>query len=328
MSSSDTSATIPYDSNPSSSTSISTSSDPSLGYGNQALSLRLDPIIPLSGDSERTPSLDPLQLLAPEVDLELSESSSASSETDSPDDFKKNPIPYCHSITSAQQLWIFCHNVQLPPEYEARTALLSERACDPPLGYTAFYVSQFDAGLRFPIPPFMEEVSITYRIPLNQFGPNAIRDIIGFMAVSKYIGLPLSVKLFYSLFKPSQQGVGIWTLCPRLPTNKFLYLAPTNMTRWRNRFFFVKSQPSWRFPHKWVARKVAQLPFDYTQESAEFEARMNQVQTRRYDLSRIICPALLHHLGLTPSPDPSDDRDFGITSLSSLIFTDTIACNT
>jgi hypothetical protein len=150
-----------------------------------------------------------------------------------------------------------------------------------------------------------------YKIPLNQFGPNAIRNIVGFMAVSKLLGLDLSVKLFYSLFKLVQKAVG-FSLSPRLPTNKFLYLAPTNLTRWPNRFFFVKTSPSWTFPHTWITQKAKQRPFNYKEHSAEFEARMSQIQYRRYDLSRLIYPALLFHLGLTSTPDPSDDRDFGI----------------
>jgi hypothetical protein len=123
-----------------STSSSSTSSDQGLDPRSQALVITTNPpSTRISVDSERTPSVDPFHALRPISDDSSSRDTSPTpSETGSKDDVKENPVPYAHSIISAEQLRIFCLNVNLPTKYEARPALLSERACDSPQGTQLF----------------------------------------------------------------------------------------------------------------------------------------------------------------------------------------------
>ena len=71
----------------------------------------------------------------------------------------------------------------------------------------------FVFGLHFPMHWFLQKVLCFYQLSLNQLIPQALRKIISFIWHYEYMGYPLTLDLFRSLFKIEQGG------------NKSYYLA-------------------------------------------------------------------------------------------------------
>jgi Putative gypsy type transposon len=226
-------------------------------------------------------------------------------------ELKKNPVFYTPSTVTEQQLWYMSHNIGLPQTFDLLAPQLEDVACNPPQGYIAFYVSQITAGLRFPIPQIFQDISVKYQVPLNQFAPNAIRDMVGFALLAKFLNIRPTAELFYAMFTLMHQVEGLYALFPRHPYRKFLLNTPTNTGKWKEQFFFITTSPEWDFSTQWRSTPVVLPPFDVKELSSRAEAQIKKFQEFQYDISTIIHPSLLFQAGLSPIDSP-ESLNFGI----------------
>lgn len=107
--------------------------------------------------------------------------------------------------------------------------------------------------MRLPIPKFLYQVSNLYRVPLNQFVPNAIRMMILFYALVKGNGGKPSADLFFSQFNYKSSGSFFYVCSHVRDRCTFLGSVPNINKEWPNHYFFVSSPTPWPLDHcVWV----------------------------------------------------------------------------
>ncbi|KAL0420853.1 UNVERIFIED_CONTAM: hypothetical protein Slati_3108200 [Sesamum latifolium] len=89
------------------------------------------------------------------------------------------------------------------------------RAPFPPANYLAFFLAQVQAGLRFPIHSFYQEVAQLFQVPLNQLVPNSFRIMASFYMVFRFNGYPVSAQVFSQYFYLKTASRGFFLLTPR-----------------------------------------------------------------------------------------------------------------
>lgn len=78
----------------------------------------------------------------------------------------------------------------VPSSYILQIPAAGERPSHPPLSSSniktlAFWHAHLEAGLRFPIHPYLCEIADFFQVPLNQFVTNAIRAMLSFFKLIK-----------------------------------------------------------------------------------------------------------------------------------------------
>lgn len=105
-----------------------------------------------------------------------------------------------------KDLKIYHEDGLIPPSYRILLPTPDDRPNLNSPSYIAFWHAQFEAGLRLPAPKFLCQISNLYKIPLNQFVPNAIRMMISFYALIKGNGGKPIADLFFSQFTCKSTG--------------------------------------------------------------------------------------------------------------------------
>ena len=72
---------------------------------------------------------------------------------------------------------------QIPDDVVLRIPDSDERACSSKYDDMALYEADFNAGLRFPLQPFMRELLDRLRLSPSQLAPNAWRTAISCMVL-------------------------------------------------------------------------------------------------------------------------------------------------
>lgn len=69
----------------------------------------------------------------------------------------------------------------------------------PPPLHMVFWRDQISAGLHFPIPQFLRDISLLYEIPLNQLDPFAIRKALFFYMFYRIFGIYNIPRIFFRM---------------------------------------------------------------------------------------------------------------------------------
>lgn len=96
-------------------------------------------------------------------------------------------------------------------------------------------------GLRFPIPPFVQEVLAHFRVPLAQLVPNGVIMLIRFLLTCAELKEVPKIDLFRYFFqlKKAAQAPGCVTFSSR---GGFRVLTPDNNTGWKPRYIFFRAE--------------------------------------------------------------------------------------
>lgn len=150
----------------------------------------------------------------------------------------------------------------IPSTYRILLPAHSDRPNSPPPSCLTFWHAQFEAGLRLPIPKFLYQISNLYKVPLNQFVPNAIRMMISFYALIKGNGGKPTADLFFSQFSCKSSGP-FFCVCSRVKGRcTFLGSVPNINKDWPNYYFFISSPSSWPLECcKWVYEPLTSCSF-------------------------------------------------------------------
>ncbi|KAL4585100.1 hypothetical protein LXL04_009714 [Taraxacum kok-saghyz] len=104
---------------------------------------------------------------------------------------------------------------------------------DPPPGHVGIYAKAMEAGLRFPISLFLENLLSYYHIHLNQLKPNAMFKIVTFelLCIAKKLKASLDLfRVFYRL-APSED----WFTCFNRDNKK-------KLQNWKKEFFWINEK--------------------------------------------------------------------------------------
>ena len=107
-----------------------------------------------------------------------------------------------------------------------------------------FYEADFNAGLRFPLQPFMRELLECLRLSPGQLSPSAWRTVISYMVlwrVSSKGADSITVDEFLYCYKPCQIAVspGFWTMNNSKKGMKLVTGLPTSNREWKDDYIFV-----------------------------------------------------------------------------------------
>ena len=108
----------------------------------------------------------------------------------------------------------------------------------------AFYEVDFNAGLRFPLQPFMKELLDRLHLSPGQLAPNAWRMAISCMVLWRICSKgadSLTVEEFLYCYKHYQIVVspGFWTLNNHQKGMKLVTGLPTSNREWKDDYVFV-----------------------------------------------------------------------------------------
>ena len=129
----------------------------------------------------------------------------------------------------------------VPRELSPRLPEFNQSVFDFPSGWTGVYHQHLKAGLRIPAKPFIFEVVNYYGVHILQMAPNAMRKIIGFILISRVLGVEPSLKMLRH-FYTAQPKHG-WILLSKRPQYNELCLGLSDsLKKWKPEFFFIKSE--------------------------------------------------------------------------------------
>ena len=133
---------------------------------------------------------------------------------------------------------------QIPDDIVLRIPDLDERACSSKYDDVAFYEVDFNAGLRFPLQPFMKELLDRLHLSPGQPALNAWRMAISCMVLWRVCSQGvdfLTVDKFLYCYKPSQIAIspGFWTLNNRQKGMKLVTDLPTSNREWKDDYVFI-----------------------------------------------------------------------------------------
>ena len=120
----------------------------------------------------------------------------------------------------------------------------NERACSSKYDDVAFYEADFNAGLRFPMQPFMRELLNRLHLSPCQLAPNAWQTVISCMVMWRVCSegvdsLTVDRLLYY--YKPCQIVVSsdFWTLNNRQRGLKLVTGLLTPNREWKDGYVFI-----------------------------------------------------------------------------------------
>ncbi|XP_057247061.1 uncharacterized protein LOC130589645 [Beta vulgaris subsp. vulgaris] len=114
---------------------------------------------------------------------------------------------------------------------------------DCPPGHVAVYTHHFEFGLRFPLDSFLVEILNAFNVCLAQLTPLAVRNLIAYIWVIRFLDFPPTLNLFRHLHWLKKNGssrlAGWWSL---MTADKKMTVQPkmTSLKGWQDAFFWVR----------------------------------------------------------------------------------------
>jgi hypothetical protein len=134
---------------------------------------------------------------------------------------------------------------QIPNDVVLRIPNPDERACCPKFeGDVAFYKVDFQAGIRFPLQPFVRELLDFLSLTLGQVAPNGWQTIISCMVmwrVSNNEQEDLTVDEFLFCYEPCQIAAspGFWMFKHRDMETRIVQGLPLSNRSWKDGYVFI-----------------------------------------------------------------------------------------
>lgn len=205
----------------------------------------------------------------------------------------------------------------IPRSWELLIPGPEHRAHLPPLGYLTFFKAQLQSGLRFPLPPFYQEVARYFRVPIGQLQPNSFRHMATTYVLFRSLDLLITPAIFF-LYYSCKFKDGTFTISSR-PNCKFITNIPTSHKHWKEHFFFLKLPVLPDCPTSWLPGLLLQPELLPSHKHSTFFIRSQErLGGKEYDARTLLHEDFLIRYGLssrdatsteeTADPGPRDSQ--------------------
>lgn len=89
---------------------------------------------------------------------------------------------------------------EIPADHAIYVSMPDQRPHRPIPDHATFFYDQMTCGLRFPIPPFFQDLANYYNLNLSQLAPNSYRLIYGTIIICRLYQILLTLTLFNALY--------------------------------------------------------------------------------------------------------------------------------
>ena len=173
-----------------------------------------------------------------------------------------------------------------------------QRAYDPiPKGF-ALSLDALEAGLRFPLHPFIVSCLSFWRVSPSQVTPNSWRYLVVFLGECHYAHITPTLSLFLSCYRFCK-GSGGYFLTAR--SGFRVGGAPSNNKGWKGRFFYVSRTQDWGFGVRWSARVIDNTPPCLGEVDRQARERLREILPKSQAI-RTMTEQWLVAAGLSPVP--------------------------
>jgi hypothetical protein len=159
-------------------------------------------------------------------------------------------------LRTQKTLRSICKKYSIPDDFTPVLAGDLYSCSPPPAGSVCVYVDALEAGLRLPLHPFFGTVLTHFGIAPAQVVPHGWRVLAGFVVLSHFAGVPLSLAVFRHFFALcAVPPHGMCTIRGRDAAGLLFARMPSTCVRgWKEEFFFVQSSAPWPCPVEWGER--------------------------------------------------------------------------
>ncbi|XP_073298252.1 uncharacterized protein [Primulina huaijiensis] len=218
------------------------------------------------------------------------------------------------NIYKAYNLWYGLFSSHIPPGSESKLNSLwhipsshqiiipspEDRPYLAPKGYYIFFQHHFDAGLRFPLCDFFQELSKYYQVHLGLLTPNAFRLISCFAVLFRALDLPLSCTTSSYLLVLSRSKEGPFYVTSR-SSHKIFEGAPSHVKDWKKYFFYIQPPTELTCYTYWYPTFTKpELSKGYKKDKEYLEI-MSALGDRCFSIPQLLSEDLLCHAGLSPA---------------------------
>ncbi|XP_073033915.1 uncharacterized protein [Primulina eburnea] len=218
------------------------------------------------------------------------------------------------NISEADNLWYGHLSSHIPPGSESKIRTLwhipsshqiiipgpKDRPYLAPKGYYTFFQHHFDAGLRFPLCDFFQELSKYYQVHLGLLTPNAFHLISCFAVLFRALGLPLNCTTFSYFLVLSMSKDGSFYVTSR-SIHKLFDEAPSHVKDWKKYFFFVQPPKELTCFTDWYPVFTKPKLSKSYKKDEEYLQIMSVLGDRCFDIPKLLSEDLLCHAGLSPA---------------------------
>ncbi|XP_075482799.1 uncharacterized protein LOC142523044 [Primulina tabacum] len=218
------------------------------------------------------------------------------------------------NISEADNLWYGHLSSYIPPRSESKIRTLwhissshqiiipgpKDRPYLAPKGYYTFFQHHFDAGLRFPLCDFFQELSKYYQVHLGLLTPNAFRLISCFAVLFRALGLPLNCTTFSYFLVLSRSKDGPFYVTSR-SSHKLFDGAPSHVKDWKKYFFFVQPPKELTCFTDWYPVFTKPKLSKSYKKDEEYLQIMSVLGDRCFNIPKLLSEDLLCHAGLSPA---------------------------
>ncbi|XP_073019444.1 uncharacterized protein [Primulina eburnea] len=218
------------------------------------------------------------------------------------------------NISNADDLWYGHLTSHIPPTSESKLRTLwhipsshqiiiptpDDRPYLAPKGCYTFFQHHFDAGLRFPLDDFLQELSSYYQMHLGLLTPNALRSICCLIVLFRALDLPLSCTTFSYFLVLAKSKEGPFYVISR-SNHKLFDGAPSHVKDWKKYFFFIQPPEELTCSTDWCPTFAKpELPKDYKKDK-DYLHIMSVLGDRCFSIPQLLSEDLLCHVGLSPA---------------------------
>ncbi|KAL0344265.1 UNVERIFIED_CONTAM: hypothetical protein Sangu_1313900 [Sesamum angustifolium] len=191
-------------------------------------------------------------------------------------------VAYCLRQSDIYQL---VEEFGILPEFEVSVPPSNSHPSSSPLEYMSFFASKLRAGLRFPLPSFLCDISREFQVPLNQLAPNSVRLLVAFFMVLQYNNFIPNFRVFSHCFQLKRIEPGVFHFA--LGHGMSFLPTPSPPKRWKGDFFFILPSRSWNVPHRWIYDSPPTVPFSLVDRSSNLCAFLNKLNEKSYDCKEL-----------------------------------------
>ncbi|XP_073271322.1 uncharacterized protein [Primulina huaijiensis] len=218
------------------------------------------------------------------------------------------------NMSEADNLWYGHLSSHIPPTSESKLRTLwhipsshqiiipspEDRPYLAPKGYYTFFQHHFDAGLRFPLCDFLQELSKYYQVHLGLLTPNALRLINCFVVLFRALNLPLNCTTFSYFLVLSRSKEGPFYVTSR-SSHKLFDGAPSHVKDWKKYFFFVQPPKELTCFTDWYPSFTKPKFSKGYKKDEEYLQIMSVLGDRCFSIPQLLSEDLMCHAGLSPA---------------------------
>ncbi|XP_075476052.1 uncharacterized protein LOC142517620 [Primulina tabacum] len=169
-----------------------------------------------------------------------------------------------------------------------------------PKGCYTFFQHHLDAGLRFPLCDFLQELSKFYQVHLGLLTPKAFRSICCFAVLFRALDLPLNCTTFSYFLVLAKSKEGPFYVTSR-SSHKLFDGAPSHVNDWKKYYFFIQHPKELTCFTDWYPIFTKpDLSKGYKKDKEYLEIK-SVLGDRCFSIPQLLSEDLLCHAGLSPA---------------------------